>query len=171
VARTPLIGRLRRRDALPEDTAETPPPAGAPRPTVRRAVPDAGHLRRERRLLVEARERRIRDLGGLMLEMYRRDQFRQDLLVERCDELVELEERLGEVDALLVSAQAVRRPPVARCACGSALFRGTRFCPNCGRPASPTPAVACTACGGALAAGTRFCPSCGTVVPGAEDAS
>ena len=34
-----------------------------------------------------AREERLRDLGGLMLEMYRRDQFRQDLLVDRCIEL------------------------------------------------------------------------------------
>jgi hypothetical protein len=170
VARTPLIGRLRRRDAQPEDTAETPPPAGAHQISVRRSVPDAGQLRRERRLLLEAREVRVRDLGGLMLEMYRRDQFRQDLLVERCDELVELEDRLGEVDALLASAQSARRPPAARCTCGTALFRGTRFCPNCGRAVAPTPVVACTACGGALAAGTRFCPACGTGVSGAEDA-
>jgi len=42
-----------------------------------------------------AREDRLRDLGGLMLEMYRRDQFRQDLLVDRCVELVQLEERLA----------------------------------------------------------------------------
>jgi len=168
VARTPLIGRLRRRDALPEDTAETPPPPGARPVAVRRQLPPPGQLRRERRLLLQAREERIRDLGGLMLEMYRRDQFRQDLLVERCDELVELEERLGEVDALLASSQTVRRPPAARCTCGTALFRGTHFCPNCGRPAAESPVVACSSCGAALAAGTRFCPACGTVVPGAE---
>ena len=44
-------------------------------------VPAPGALRRERRTLVRTREERIRDLGGLMLEMYRRDQLRQDLLV------------------------------------------------------------------------------------------
>jgi hypothetical protein len=134
---------------------------------VRRQLPHAGQLRRERRLLVQARESRIRDLGGLMLEMYRRDQFRQDLLVERCDELVELEDRLGEIDALLASSQTVRRPPAARCACGTALFRGTHFCPNCGRPAAGSPVVACSACGAALAAGTYFCAACGVDVPGA----
>src|SRR5213080_3573512 len=126
--------------------------APAPAPTaraVRRALPPAAQLRRERRLLLQAREQRVRDLGGLMLEMYRRDQFRQDLLVERCEELVELEERLGEVDALLASSQAVRRPPAARCACGTALFRGTHFCPNCGRAASESPVVACVSCGSA----------------------
>src|SRR5262249_11405085 len=87
VARPPPIGRRRRRDAQPEDTAETPPPPGAQPVAVRRALPHAGQLRRERRLLLQARETRIRDLGGLMLEMYRRDQFRQDLVVERCEEL------------------------------------------------------------------------------------
>src|SRR5438045_5313684 len=114
---------------------EAAPPPPTPR-AVRRALPPVSQLRQERRSLLRAREQRVRDLGGLMLEMYRRDQFRQDLLVERCEELVELEERLGEVDALLASSQAVRRPPAARCACGTALFRGTHFCPNCGRAAS-----------------------------------
>src|SRR5881296_3334319 len=158
--------RIRRAPA----NAEAPPAAPPPR-AVRRALPPAGQLRRERRLLLQAREQRVRDLGGLMLEMYRRDQFRQDLLVERCEELVELEERLGEVDALLASSQAVRRPPAARCACGTALFRGTHFCPNCGRAASESPVVACVSCGSALAAGTRFCPACGAAVPGSEESA
>ena len=135
---------------------------------MRRPLPQPGQLRRERRLLLQAREQRLRDLGGLMLEMYRRDQFRQDLLVERCEELVELDERLGEIDALLSRSEAVRRAPAARCACGTALFRGTHFCPNCGRPAAEGPVVACGACGKALAAESRFCPACGEPVPGGE---
>ena len=73
---------------------EAPPPPPTPR-AVRRALPPAGQLRRERRLLLAAREDKLRDLGGLMLEMYRRDQFRQDLLVDRCVELVQLEEEAG----------------------------------------------------------------------------
>src|ERR671936_400291 len=76
---------------VPEDTAETPPPPGAQPAAVRRPLPHPGQLRRERRTLIQAREDRIRDLGGLMLEMYRRDQFRQDLVVDRCEELVLLE--------------------------------------------------------------------------------
>ena len=91
--------RFRRGPAIQE--------APAPAPTsraVRRALPPAGQLRRERRALLLMREERLRDLGGLMLEMYRRDQFRQDLLVDRVVELRQLEERLAELDALLAAA-------------------------------------------------------------------
>src|SRR3954466_12947513 len=77
--------------------------AAAAAPTaraVRRALPPAGQLRRERRALMQVREQRLRDLGGLILEMYRRDQFRQDLLVDRCVELQRLEERLADLHPL-----------------------------------------------------------------------
>ena len=47
-----------------------------------------------------------------MLEMYRRDHYREELVFEQCAELVELEERILELDAL-VSA-AVVRPLAAR---------------------------------------------------------
>src|ERR1700675_2247561 len=85
----------------PATEAASPPPT--PR-AVRRALPPAGQLRRERRALLAAREERLRDLGGLMLEMYRRDQFRQDLLVDRCIELGRIEERLADLDALLAAS-------------------------------------------------------------------
>jgi hypothetical protein len=107
----------------------TPPP-GQP---VRRAPPPAGQLRRDRRALLRLREERIRDLGGLILEMYRRDQFRQDLLVDRCAELVALEERLAELDALLTTAASIRHRPAARCECGAVIIWGARFCSSCGR--------------------------------------
>src|SRR3954465_1921914 len=80
-------------EAVPAAQAAPPPTARA----VRRALPPAGQLRRERRSLLQLRETRLRDLGGLMLEMYRRDQFRQDLLVDRCVELQRLEERLPRI--------------------------------------------------------------------------
>ncbi len=51
------------------------------------------------------REQKLRDLGGLSLEMYRRDQFREDLLLERCAELIGLEARIHELDTLLGSAR------------------------------------------------------------------
>src|SRR6266852_7296052 len=85
------------------DRESAPPPSPTPR-AVRRALPPAGQVRRERRALLQLREGRLRDLGGLILEMYRRDQFRQDLLVDRCSELVGLEERLAELDALLTAS-------------------------------------------------------------------
>ena len=116
----------------PETEQAAPPPTAR---AVRRALPPAGQLRRERRALLAVREEKLRDLGGLMLEMYRRDQFRQDLLVDRCVELQELEERLAELDALL--AAAVSRGKIrsaAHCECGAPIFWGAKFCGQCGRP-------------------------------------
>jgi membrane protease subunit (stomatin/prohibitin family) len=119
-------------------------------------------------VLLRAREERLRDLGGLMLEMFRRDQFRQDLLVERCDELLALDGRLQELDTLLAASVSARRPaPAARCACGAPLVWGSHFCANCGRPVSATPAVvSCAKCGAALAADAKFCAVCGHAVSG-----
>jgi hypothetical protein len=123
-------------------------------------------LRRERRALVRTREERIRDLGGLMLEMYRRDQFKQDLLIEQCLEVISLEERLREIDGLLEANAKTRSANVeGRCTCGAPLQWGSHFCANCGRPVGEEPVVACPNCGTALPADAQFCASCGTPVP------
>ena len=95
-------------------------------------------LRRERHALLRLREQKLRDLGGLALEMYRRDRFREDLLLERCAELIGLDARIHELDVLLGSARRV--PGVARtarCECGAPLLWASRFCPSCGRPVAP----------------------------------
>jgi uncharacterized protein YjiS (DUF1127 family) len=127
----------------PAGESPSPAPPATTARAVRRALPPAGQLRRERRSLLQLRESRLRDLGGLMLEMYRRDQFRQDLLVDRCAELVTLEARLAELDALLAAAVSRRHTrPAARCECGAPVFWGAKFCAQCGRPtgaqATPT---------------------------------
>jgi hypothetical protein len=102
---------------------------------LRRTLPPLGRLRRERRDLLRAREERLRDLGGLMLEMFRRDQFRRELLLERCAELVSLEERVTELDTLITAAVSPGRiRPAVRCECGAPIFWGARFCAQCGRP-------------------------------------
>lgn len=102
---------------------------------VRRALPPVGRLRRERRDLLRSREERLRDLGGLVLEMFRRDQFRRELLLERCTELVSLEDRVAEPDTLIAAAVSRGRTPAAvRCECGAPLCWGARFCVQCGRP-------------------------------------
>ena len=122
--------RLRR---APETPEETPAPRA-----LRRALPPPAQLRRERRALLQVRERRLRDLGGLLVEMYRRDQFRQDLLVDRCDELAKLEERLAELDTLLTAATSRGRVrDAARCECGAPIFWGAKFCGQCGREVTP----------------------------------
>jgi hypothetical protein len=164
VARPSLLARFRRKD---ERVVDGTRPAGPPR----RALPHPGQLRKERRALLRVREERLRDLGGLMLEMFRRDQFRQDLLVERCDELIALDERLQELDTLLAASVSVRRAaPAARCACGAPLVWGSHFCANCGRPVGGDPVVACVDCGHPLPADASFCASCGRAAEPPEQA-
>ena len=90
--------------------------------------PHAGVLRRERRALLKAREDALRDLGGLLVEMYRRGSFRDDLLQERAAAIVGIDGRLAEIEDML----HVRRD-VARCTCGAPILRGSHFCPSCGR--------------------------------------
>src|SRR5215217_1267272 len=146
-----LLDRLRRRDA--SAAAPAPPPAPA-----RRRPPTPGQVRRERRALLRAREERVRDVGGLLLEMYKRDRLRPELVFDQCAEIVSLEERIAELDAALASL--TRRAPDVRCACGAPLAWGAHFCANCGRPAGET-IVACAHCGHPLAAEASFCANCG----------
>jgi hypothetical protein len=77
---------------------------------------------------LNAREDVLRDLGGLLVEMYRRGGFRDDLLAERSAEVIGIDSRIAEIEGLLH-----RRAPTARCTCGAPLLRGSHFCPNCGR--------------------------------------
>ena len=159
-----LFGRARA--PATESAPEQGPPAAPATtgPPVRRS-PSPGQLRRERRALIRAREERIRDLGGLMLEMYKRDEFRADLVSQQCGELVSLERRVHEVDSLLAAAaSAPARGTGARCACGAPLIYGSHFCANCGRPVGDAPVVACPTCQSPLPAEARFCASCGSRV-------
>ncbi len=96
------------------------------------AAPTASELRRERRALLSIREERLRELGGLTFEMYRRDQFNETLVVERCAELVAIETRISEIDAI-VSGLGLRRRQQAICTCGAPILVGARYCPSCGR--------------------------------------
>ena len=155
MARRSLLAPFRR-------TGSGPEAVDAPRPT-RRAP--ASELRRERRVLLRLREERIRDLGGLTLEMYRQDSFREHLLFEQCAEIAEIEERLHQLDALLVP----RRAPTPRCVCGAPIPWRSHFCSNCGRPLEVAPVAPCRNCGHALAADARFCPHCASPTEGQAD--
>ena len=75
-----------------------------------------------------------------MLEMYKRDRFHDELVTERCDELISLEQRLQDVDGMLTQAAVARRAPAGstRCVCGAPVVAGAHFCANCGRPAGAT---------------------------------
>jgi hypothetical protein len=99
-------------------------------------APPARELRRERKALLGAREERLRDLGGLALEMYKRDRFVASLVVERCAELVAIEARIHEIDALLDGTTGLKGGAV--CVCGAPLLLGARFCATCGRQVDAT---------------------------------
>ena len=106
---------------------------GPPEPAY--VAPPVRELRRERKALLLLREDRLRDLGGLALEMYKRDRFQAGLVVERCAELVAIEARVQEIDALLDGTVQLRRGDGgAVCSCGAPLLLGARFCATCGRP-------------------------------------
>ena len=142
---------------------DVPPPAPSP-------VSGPAEMRRERRLLARRREIEIRDVGGLAVEMVRRDRFKPELLVERASDVLAVEQDMHELDSLLASEVAVRGlRHVPYCKCGAPLPPGVHFCSHCGRPSEATPAVlACTHCGQPLPAETNFCPFCGHPVA-AED--
>lgn len=102
-------------------------------------VPPPRELKRERKALLELREEKLRDLGGIALEMYKRDRFNAVLVVERCAELVSLEARVQEIDALLDGSALVRRGGGgAVCICGAPILLGARFCATCGRALGST---------------------------------
>jgi Double zinc ribbon len=142
--------------------------ARAPRPP----VANLSRVRRERRALMRERERRIRDLGGLMLEMYRRDQFHEDLIVEHCAQAMGIENRIHELETVLMRTSSRRATPGPQCACGAPLLFGARFCANCGRPTELAAAGAvCARCLQPLAVGADFCASCGAPAGSVESSS
>ena len=142
--------------------------ARPPRPP----VANLSRVRRERRALMRERERRIRDLGGLMLEMYRRDQFREDLIVEHCAQAMGVENRIHELESILTRASSRRTTPGPQCACGAPLLFGARFCASCGRPTELAAAgEQCARCLQPLAVGASFCANCGAAVGEVEGSS
>jgi hypothetical protein len=146
----------------PQEAPPPPPPPQQGRP------PTAGQVRRERRALVRTREDRIRDLGGLMLEAYKRDRLKPELFFEQCAEIVSIEERIMELDGALASLTRRTLAEANRCACGAPLVWGAHFCANCGRPVGEAPVVACAHCGNPLPAEATFCSNCGRPAEPAE---
>jgi hypothetical protein len=117
---------------------------------------------------VRAREDRIRDLGGLFLEMYKRGQFNQELFFEQCAEVVGIEERIQELDGMLVAATRMTLADANRCECGAPIVPGAHFCANCGRAFGDAAVVVCAYCGNPLPADASFCAHCGRPAEPAE---
>jgi hypothetical protein len=127
-------------------------------------------IRRERRALARTREVEMRDVGGLTVEMVRRDRFNPDLLFSRANDVLRLEQRIHELDALLAAEISVRGlRNVVHCRCGAPLPPGVHFCSHCGRPAASAPAIrSCSHCGQPLPAEANFCSFCGNPVAAHE---
>src|SRR3954454_20607108 len=125
-----LRDRLMRRAPAQADpgAGEAPQEAPPPPPAQQSRAPTPGQVRRERRALVRAREDRIRDLGGLMLEMYKRDRLKPELFFEQCAEIVSIEERIQELDGALASLTKRTMAEANRCTCGAPLVWGAHFC-------------------------------------------
>jgi len=120
--------------------------------------------------LTRQREIEMRDVGGLTVEMVRRDHWKPDLLISRAGEVLSLEQRMHELDSLLAAEATARTfPHVAHCKCGAPLAPGVHFCSHCGRPAATTPAVVtCAHCGRPLPADVNYCPACGNTAAPSE---
>ena len=165
----PLRVRLTRRaPAQPEPGAGEGSQEAAPPPPQQGRPPTPGQVRRERRALVRAREDRIRDLGGLLLEAYKRDRLKPELFFEQSAEIVSIEERIQELDGALASLTRRTMAEANRCACGAPLVWGAHFCANCGRPVGEAAVVACAYCGNPLPAEATLCSNCGRPAEPAE---
>lgn len=163
--------RRPRRPPAEEPVPEAPLVAPPPAPDPVSPLPRPSRMRRERRTLARRREVEIRDVGGLAVEMARRDRFRPELLYERATDVLRLEQRMHELDGFLVAMAAAPRGMRAMptCRCGAPLLPGGHFCSNCGRPSSAAPPVlTCSHCGQPLPADANFCAFCGNPVAADE---
>src|SRR6266511_4193752 len=117
------------------------PPAGEPAPEApgvaspRAAdpveqLPRPARMRRERRLLARQREVELRDVGGLAVEMARRDRFRPELIFERANDVLRLEQRMHELDGFLIAFASPSRGlcPVLPCLFGARHLRAPLAC-------------------------------------------
>lgn len=120
--------------------------AAEPYPAVTRRA-----LRRQRQEVVARYREMVTDLGGLVVEMARRNHYHHALLERRAADVVELERRIAELDGLIAAATEVRRghvpvaplmaqieapvTPATPCAtCHALLVNDANFCAYCGAP-------------------------------------
>jgi hypothetical protein len=119
----------------------------------RRMTGRRGKLRRRARYLRRARELALRDLGGLVYESRRRNQFGGALIDEKVKRLAAIDAELRELEAALgtPAGQTVLREPGVggTCPrCGELHASDARFCAACGLELgaeTPAPAAEPTA--------------------------
>jgi hypothetical protein len=145
--------------AAADPTTIVDPPAGTEIPAEPRApgFRERGQMRRRLRFLRKARELAYRDLGGLVFEIYRQSERRDELVAAKVEVLRRLDEELRALETALETNSPItvlREAGVAACPkCAAIHGSGDRFCPACGlsmdrhadRPITGTPVQAPTA--------------------------
>ena len=159
--RGPLTSGAGRRDRPAAGLCPHPSPAA---PRRRRVAPPASELRRERRALMRSARSASATSAGSRSRFYRRDRFREDLLVERCTDLIALEARIHEPTRCSPVQPAppldTGRPLRVRCAAA----RGMNSARPAAAPVSGRGRHARVSAGGAPPAATQrgLCPRCGS---------
>jgi len=152
-----LLSRTVRRRAAPPE----PDPAQAVQDGQRSVRGEAsgtqsrrerGRLRRRVRHVRRLRELQLRDLGGLVFDLYRFGEQRDPLVRQKLDAVLATDREVRQLDRLLDerrSLREVRQPGLKACPeCGALLESVARFCSDCGteqgrraaagdRPAAP----------------------------------
>ena len=104
-----------------------------------------------------------------MLEMYKRNRFREELLLDKCEEVLAIEVEIAHVDQRLFQlapATASGQRPIGRCECSAPILPGQNFCAVCGRAfATLTQSRSCVSCGSGLRTADAFCATCGSAAP------
>jgi hypothetical protein len=140
-ARDPIASEVDR--ALNDPTA----PAGAivdaprePQPDVVAAPMTPQQRRRVERDLSHQRAVAVSDLGGLVVEMARRERMRVDLLTHRASIVLGLEQQLAAVESPRAAATGVSGQACG--ACGTMLVAEANYCHVCGNSTLVDPPTA-----------------------------
>lgn len=118
-------------------------------------------------------ERKTREIGVAVLQLFDAGRLNQDELVELCREVARLREQIAEKEAEIRRIEEEKFPEAPTPAlyghicpkCKVQLPNEVVFCPRCGTKTvyvSPPLGRVCPNCGLSLPEGTMFCPRCGT---------
>lgn len=125
-------------DVAAGEDSPTPVPTDTPVRPVR--PPSIGQLRRERRRLWEERQESVYHLGGLALDLQRRELLGDPLVAKRADVITGMDLQILDLDEQLKDADERRRrgrvrtpDPVGYCmSCGAPHQSEAAFCFRCG---------------------------------------